>query len=154
MMLVYSSVSCQETKLSYYDSTGIMPAFRYYSAEGTLFTPDNLNKNHKTVFIYYENGCPFCEKQAEIISACVQDFKATDFIFLTRDDTANMRSFKTSFKLANIESVKFLQDKERLYHRYYITYTTPSIHIYDKIRKLILFRQAVLNKAELLKYIE
>lgn len=154
LMLLSATASSQESKLSYYDSTGTMPAFRYYSPAGTLFTPDNLNKDHKTMIIYYENGCPFCEKQAQIIAACIHDFKATDVIFLTRDDTANIRSFETSFKLANIESVKFLQDKERLYHHYYITQTTPSIHIYNKNRKLILFRQAVLSKAELMKYIE
>ena len=154
LSFVSTVVSGQVTRQSYYDSTATMPPFRFYLPDGTLFTPGNLNKDHKTVMIYFKNECPYCEDQAEIISKNIIDFNAVDFIFITKEDTSAIRSFSARYKLENNDRVKFLQDKERLYYRYYIAHSTPSIHIYDNNKRLIIFKEGVLGREELLKYIQ
>lgn len=142
----------QNKKLSYSDSIGIMPSFRFYFPDGTVFTNDSISNTNVTVLIYITADCPYCAKEADLISNNINDFKSTDFIFIARSDTATIRSFAASHKLANNNSVKFMQDKEGFYHKLYIAGYTPSIHIYDKNKKLKLFQEGVLTKEEVLKY--
>jgi peroxiredoxin len=143
----------QTPKLSYYDSSKTMPPFLFYQSNGTWFSPENLNPKHSTVLIYFKTDCPFCEKEAELISKNLKDFKKADFVFITRADTADIRKFAILHKLENNKKIKFLQDKDKKYHSYYTARFTPSIHIYDKNKKLTLFKDGMLNKEELQKYI-
>jgi peroxiredoxin len=131
-----------------------MPSFRFYLPNGTVFTPDSLSNKNITVLIYFKPDCPFCENEAEIISKNINDFQSTDFVFITRYDTASIRYFAAIHKLDNNKKVKFVQDKEKLYYKFYIAHYTPSIHIYDENKKLKLFTQDMLTKDELLKYIQ
>lgn len=149
-----NSVFSQGKKLSYFDSTGTMPSFRFYQPNGALFTPDSLSLSNVTVFIYVKTDCPFCEKEAEMISKNISEFHSVDFIFITRADTSSIRQFAGKYKLGTCINVKFLQDKERVYYKYYTTSYTPSIHIYDRSKKLKLFTEGFTSKEELLKYIQ
>ncbi len=144
----------QKKKLSYCDSAGIMPVFKFYSTSGALFIPDSLSKNNSTILIYFKTDCPYCAKEADMISENINSFPSVDFIFLSREDTTSIKSFALLHKLENNKKVKFLQDKEKLYYRYYTARYTPSIHIYDKNKKLELFVENILNKDELIKYIQ
>jgi peroxiredoxin len=132
-----------------------MPSFRFYSPDGTVFTSDSLGNKNSTVIIYFKTDCPYCGKEADIISKNINDFPSTDFIFITRSsDTADVRSFVALHKLGSNKRVRFLQDKEKLYYKFYAASYTPSIHIYDKNKKLKLFAEGILIKEELLKYIQ
>ena len=103
--------------------------------------------------IYFKTDCPFCEKEAEVISKNMNEFQHTDFIFITRSDTADVRNFAVVHKLKNKTNVRFLQDKEKTYYKFYTASMTPSIHIYDRNKELKLFTEGFLSKDELLKYI-
>ena len=153
--LLFSSdrIFSQNSKRSYSDSLKIMPSFRFYSPDGTVFTSDSLGNKNSTVIIYFKTDCPYCGKEADIISNNINDFPTTDFVFITRSDTADVRDFVALHKLENNKRVRFLQDKEKLYYKFYTASYTPSIHIYDKNKKLKLFTEGILGKEELLKYI-
>ena len=144
----------QNRKLSYCDSAGIMPLFRFYLPSGALFIPDSLSNINTTVLIYFKTDCPYCEKEADMISKNINNFNSIDFIFLSREDSASIMNFAVTHNLEKNRRVKFLQDKEKLYHKYYIARYTPSIHIYDKNKKLKIFTENVLNQDELLKDIQ
>jgi peroxiredoxin len=144
----------QKNKLSYCDSVRIMPLFRFYLPSGALFVPDSLCNKNTTVLIYFKTNCPYCAKEADMISENINNFKSVDFIFLSREDTASIISFAKDHNLEKNHSVKFLQDKEKLYHKYYIARYTPSIHIYDKNKKLKIFVESVLSQEEMLKDIQ
>jgi len=154
--LLFSSGTafCQNKKLSYSDSAGVMPSFRFYLPDGTLFTPDSLNDKNNAVLIYIKTNCPFCEKEADMIARNTDEFQSIDFIFITRADTASIRQFSEDHKLEKNNRVKFLQDKERIYYKFYTASYTPSIHIYDRNKKLKLFTEGFLSKEELLKAVQ
>ena len=144
----------QGNKLSYYDSAGTMPLFRYYNTSGALFNPGSLNKKNTTVLIYFRTDCPYCAGEADMISQNINDFPSVDFIFLTREiDTASIKAFAENHKLENNQHVKFLLDKDKLYYTYYKAKYIPSIHIYDKNNKLKLFTQNVLSREEMSIYV-
>ncbi len=154
MFFLYNSAFSQGSKLSYCDSAGTMPSFRFYSPSGALFCPDSLNKKNTTVLIYFKTSCPYCAEEADMISKNIHDFPSVDFIFLTREkDTASIRNFAVTHKLENIQRVKFLQDKEKLYYTYYKANYIPSTHVYDKNNKLKLFTENVLSREELSIYV-
>ena len=130
-----------------------MPSFRFYQLNGYPFTPDSLLHKKLTVLIYIRTDCPFCEKEAEVISKNMNEFESINFIFITRSDSADVMQFAKAHKLENNSNVKFLQDKEKIYYKIFTASMTPSIHIYDRKRNLKLFTEGFLSKDELLKYI-
>ena len=150
----FGTAFCQNKKLSYSDSAGVMPSFRFYSTDGVLFTPDSLNKQNNSVLIYMKTDCPYCEKEAEMISKNISEFKSVDFIFISRADTSSIRQFAEKYKLEKIGNVRFLRDKEKIYYKFYTASYTPSIHIYDRNKKLKSFTEGFLSKDELLKAVQ
>ena len=153
-LLLSLNISYAQQKLSFYDSLGVMPAFRFYQLNGQIFTPDSLSKEKQIVLIYFIQDCPYCEEQAEIVLKHLNDFTDVEFIFISREDTAVIRNYAVIHMLAGKKQIRFVQDKERLYYKYYNASYTPSIHIYDKKLNLLLFNDGVLDDKQMLKYIK
>ncbi|MEI6488640.1 MAG: redoxin domain-containing protein [Bacteroidota bacterium] len=147
------NVYSQKTGLSEYDSLGTMPPFEYYTLSGEAFTPHDLSSTRKTVFIYFKNDCPYCQRQGSIIADHMADFASADFVFITRQDSALAQEYATAHHLQNLANVKLVLDKKRLYYSYCKAQYTPSIHIYDKHKKLIKFTEGVLKRDDLMNYL-
>ncbi len=148
-----TSAFSQKSVLSVYDSLGTMPPFVYYTLAGEQFTTHNLSAKRKTVFIYFKNDCPYCQKQGTIIADHIPEFTSTDFIFITRQDSTLAQEFATSHHLQNLTNVKFVMDKDKAYYSYCKAQYTPSIHIYSKHKKLIKFAEGVMKPEELRNYL-
>lgn len=144
----------QGSKLSYYDSLKTMPPFKYYLTNGTAYTPNNVSGKRTTMMIYFKNDCPYCQKEATIISNNIKELANIDFVFITRQDTSLIKTFAKENKLENISNVKFVEDKDKLYYTFCKALYTPSIHVYNKHKKLIEFTEGVMKKDEILKYNE
>ena len=155
-LLSFSSgnIYSQKNKLSMCDSTGTMPPFKYYYLDGTEFTSENISKKNTTIFIYFKNDCPYCNKEAAIVSENIEDLNSIDFIFISREDSTTIQNFAASHKLNDKANVKFLRDKDQVYYKYCTAQYTPSIHIYDKHKKLISYSQGTIKKEGLLKYVK
>jgi len=152
---LFLNTSYAQQKLSIYDSLGIMPEFRYYQLNGNVFAPDSLPQGKQIVMIYLKKDCPYCEEQIEMILSHSKDLSTdVEFILISKEDTAFIMDYAIKHKIAGNERIKFIQDKERLYYRYCKASYTPSIHIYNKKRKLVLFHEGVLDYKQLLEYIK
>ena len=152
--LLSLSTSYAQQKLSFYDSLGIMPPFRFYQLNSQVFTPDSLIQGKPAILIYFKQDCPYCEEQAKIVLKLLNEVNDIQFIFITKEDTTSIRSYAIKNKMADRLQVKFVQDKERAYNKYYNISYTPSIHIYDKNQKLLLFNDGVIDEKQILEYIK
>ena len=141
-------------KIIMYDSTGTMPPFIYYLLNGTAFTPNDISKNRNTVMIYFKNDCPYCNKEANIISDNITVFRSIDFIFISREDSTTINGFTVVHKLDKLTNVKFVQDKDKTYYNYCTAQYTPSIHVYNKHKRLILYTQGTMKKEHIEKFIK
>src|ERR1035437_6443770 len=121
LILSLNTVKAQQ-KLSVSDSLGIMPAFRFYQLNGTVFTSDSLAKNKQIMLIYIKKDCPYCEQQGEIVSKLMSVSPSVEFVFITKSDTGYIRDYSTKYKLAGNERVKFLKDNDLSYRQYYTAY--------------------------------
>ena len=154
LCLAALTTSYAQQQLSLYDSLRVMPAFRYYQLNGRVFVPDSLDDENQTVIVYFKKDCPFCERQAEIISNHLNNFPSNvEFLFIAKEDTDFINGFALKYKLGGSNKIKFLRDKERLYFQYCNPSYTPSIHIYSEKRKLIQFHEGVMTYKELLQQI-
>ena len=155
-LLIFSSgnIYSQKNKLSMYDSTETMPPFKYYYLDGTEFTPENISRKNNTIFIYFKNDCPYCNKEATIVSENIGDLNSIDFIFISREDSTTIQNFAVAHNLNDKANIKFLNDKDQVYYNYCTAQYTPSIHIYDKHKKLISYSQGTMKKEGLMKYIK
>ena len=104
--------------------------------------------------IYFKNDCPYCNKEANIISENSVDFNSIDFIFISREDSATVNGFVVAHKLDKLTNVLFVQDKDKSYYNYCTAQYTPSIHVYNKHKKLILYTQGTMKKEQIEKFIK
>lgn len=151
--LSFFATAQQSKKLSSYDSLKVMPPFQYYTTDGKLFTQSDLNKKKYSVFIYIKIGCSYCEDEVEIIKKNIDNYSHTQFYLISRADTSELKKLYSEKILRDYPQIKILCDKDKLYYTYTIAHYTPSIHIYNRKRKLLNFTDGLMNEDELLKYI-
>jgi len=151
----YDGAGAQESpKRINYDSLKVMPPFQYYTIEGNAFTQADLKKKKQTVFIFIKMGCPYCAEELEIIKKNISDFSNTQFYLVSRADSSELKKFYSDYALIMYPQINILWDKDRKYYKYTIARVTPSIHIYDNKKRLLIFSEGVMNKVELSKYID
>ncbi len=144
----------QKNKLSMFDSIREMPPFKYYLLDGSEFTPENIIKRRNTVMIYFKNDCPYCNKEASIISDNIRSFYSIQFVFISREDSATINGFAVAHELDNLANVAFVQDKDKTYYNYCTAQYTPSIHVYNNHKKLISYIQGTMKKEQIEKFIK
>ncbi len=139
--------------LSPYDSLGVMPTFRYYQLNNMVFTPDSLMHDKQIVMIYIKKGCQFCEQQGAIIGENLRRFKDVEFVFISKGDSVFIADYARRFNLSGLATVKFLQDNDHQYYKLCNASYTPSIHIYNKSGKMLLFHEGTLYRKALKKHL-
>ncbi len=153
LLSIYGTAQ-ESAKRINYDSLKVMPPFQYYTIDGNAFTQADLKKKKQTVFIFIKMGCPYCAEEIEIIKKNINDFSHTQFYLISRADSSELKKFYSDYALIMYPQINILWDKDRRYYKYTIARVTPSIHIYDKKKRLLIFSEGVMNKEELLKYID
>ncbi len=152
-MLAFTRLAAQQD-LSSWDSLRKMPPFTYFELDGRHFSPDELNKKQSTVIIYFNPDCDHCQKQAKVVTDNIDKFPNVLFVFVSRADSAAMKKFADDMEFSKYPQVKIVIDRDRLYHTFTRAHSTPSIHIYNRKKKLVIYSEGVMSKETLLQYLE
>jgi hypothetical protein len=153
--LACTPMKAQDTSYNHYDSLGILPPFKFYNLNGQVFTPDSLKKGyHRTVVIYFKTGCEYCLNEFKIIKHSMPDFPNTQFILISWEDAATLKTYDSLRQFKYFPQIKVLSDKDGVYRTYFNAHYTPSIHIYDEQLKLIQFHDGMINREKLLSFLK
>ena len=114
-----------------------IPNFLYKNSDGTIFGKANLKPNTKTIFLYFNTECEFCQEEAKQIKASLEQFKTIQLVFISIEKTAIIKNFATNNKLNSYDNVHFLCDERMDFSKSFDVTSLPTLVLYDENQQLI-----------------
>lgn len=115
----------------------ILPKFEYQNINGGFFTNVNLIENTSKLFVYYNSECEFCNEEAKMIKENITQFKNTQIIFISFEETEKIKHFATKHQLNTYDNITFLCDSKATFATTFDVKSLPCIVLYDKDNNLI-----------------
>lgn len=114
-----------------------IPNFEYENIKASKFTNTNLKANSSKLFIYYNSECDFCNEEAKMIKENITQFKNTQIIFISFEETEKIKQFATIHQLNSYDNVTFLCDSKATFATTFDVKSLPCLVLYDKDNYLI-----------------
>ena len=114
-----------------------IPKFDYQNIKGGVFSNANLKKDTPTLFVYFNSECEFCNEEAQMIQANIQQLAAFQLVFISFEKPALIKAFATKHQLNNYDNVTFLSDSKVSFATTFDVKSLPCLVLYDKNQKLI-----------------
>lgn len=110
-----------------------IPEFTVFKApDSTAFTRKDLNKRKSTVFIIFSPDCEHCQRETEMITQNIHEFKNTQIVMITYLPYEEMISFYKTYKIASYPQIVMARDTKFFFPVFFKVRNLPSIFIYDK----------------------
>ena len=110
-----------------------IPEFTVFKApDSTKFTREDLHKRKSTVFVIFSPDCEHCQRETEMITQNIHDFKNTQIVMITYLPYEEMISFYKTYKIVNYPQIVMARDTKFFFPVFFKVRNLPSIFVYDK----------------------
>lgn len=118
-----------------------LPKAQFYTADGKVFTTDQFAKGTKSLLMFFDATCEHCQKVAKEISSRSKEITGVQVYMVTQDEQRSINYFMDNFAkpLKELKNVTVLQDKDHVFIPLFQPKQYPSLYLYGKDRKLILY---------------
>ncbi|MFD0863639.1 TlpA family protein disulfide reductase [Sungkyunkwania multivorans] len=114
-----------------------IPAFSFYSLNDEKFTNDNLSIGSKTLFIYFNSECEFCQEEIAQINQNIDYFKGTQLIFISHENKSAIAIFADKYKALKGDNIHFLYDDKATFSTIFDAKSVPFALVYDSNKQLV-----------------
>lgn len=114
-----------------------IPKFEYENIKGGAFSNNNLKKDTPTLFVYFNSECEFCNEEAQMIQANIQQLSAFQLVFISFEKPNLIKAFAAKHQLNSYDNVTFLSDSKVSFATTFDVKSLPCLVLYDKNQKLI-----------------
>ncbi|EJG01345.1 peroxiredoxin family protein [Flavobacterium sp. F52] len=129
------------TKLNYkkevQNNIKVIPEFSYLNINGKDFTNEDLKKSIPALFIYFNSECEYCNEEAQMVNNNIGKFKDIQIVFISSENSNQIKEFAQKFKLNHYDNLHFLHDSKTTFASTFDVNTLPCLVLYDKDKKLI-----------------
>lgn len=101
------------------------------------FTNANLEKNQKTIFIYFGPDCGHCMYFTQRMTDSIDLLKNTRIVMVSSSPFSNIRKFYDDYKIADFPSISMARDAEYFFITYYSIRQYPAALIYNAKGKYV-----------------
>lgn len=133
---------CTTSAISYGQTPAqTVPGFQFYRFNKTAFTNNDLSKDKRLFFVFFDADCEHCQKAVTYIGEHYTDFKEAAIYLLTMDDEGKAGRFmeKYGVKLKDKKNVTLLNDKNAEFIYKFKPRKYPSMFLYSKEKQLIAY---------------
>lgn len=118
-----------------------VPAFKFFKFNKTAFTDKDLPENKLLFFIFFDPTCEHCKMAIQKINKYYSECKQTAIFLIAIESEESIRSFLNSYgpNLINKKNVLILRDPQNEFIGKFKPRKYPSIFLYSKKRKLLLY---------------
>jgi peroxiredoxin len=118
-----------------------LPKAQFYTSDGKVFTTDQFAKGTKSLLMFFDATCEHCQKVAKEISSRSKQVSGIQMYMITQDEQRSIDYFMENFAkpLKSLKNVTVLQDKDHVFIPLFQPKQYPSLYLYGKDRKLILY---------------
>lgn len=137
LILSYQIISKINYKKEVQQNIKTIPQFSYQNIEGEVFTNQNLKTETPAIFIYFNTECEYCNEEAQMIHENIKEFGNVQIIFISFEDTEQIKKFAQNHQLINYDNVYFLHDSKNTFTTAFDINSLPCLVLYDKNQNLI-----------------
>lgn len=110
-----------------------IPQFTLYKApDSTAFTRDDLHKKKNTIFIVFSPDCEHCQRETEMITRNMDQFKNTQFVMVTYLPYEEMIRFYHDYNISQYPQITMARDTRFFFPVFFKVTSLPAIFVYDK----------------------
>lgn len=131
-----------------------IPNFTFLTLNNEVFSEKELNKNIFKLFVYFNSDCDYCQSEATQISENIEQFKDTQFLFVSFEPIKDIKQFAKTYNLLDKENIIFLQDKEMIFEELFDAKSIPFMLLYSKDNQLIEKYKGATKIGNILKHIQ
>jgi len=99
--------------------------------DSTPFTNAHLEKNKKTIFIYFGPDCGHCINFTKKLTDSIDLLKNTKIVMVSSSPFSQIRKFYEEYKIADFPSISMARDAEYFFITYYNVRQFPAALIYN-----------------------
>lgn len=110
-----------------------IPEFTVYKApDSTAFSRKDLQKNKPVVFIIFSPDCEHCQRETEMLTKNINQFKGTQIVMITYLPYDEMIRFYHNYKIGTYPQITMARDAKFFFPVFFKVRNLPSIFVYDK----------------------
>ena len=147
----YNLVSTVIRKQQVAKNIKTIPNFKYKNTNGGFFEKANLSPNKKTVFLYFNTTCEFCQEETKQIKANLEKFKNVQLVFVSFEKPEIITKFAQNNQLNNYDFIYFLSDEQLDFSKTFDVSGLPTLVLYDQNQQLIEKLKGQIKTEQLLK---
>lgn len=109
-----------------------IPKFKIANiVDSSTFTNENLEKNKKTIFIYFGPDCGHCSVFAKKLVDSIDLLKNTQIVMVSSFEYSHIQKFYEDNKIATCPSITMGRDPNYFFVGYYGVTAFPAAYIYN-----------------------
>lgn len=118
-----------------------LPKAQFYKMDGKVFSTEMIPKDKKSLLMFFDATCDHCQKVAAAISKRSKELTGIQLYLLTQDEERSINYYMDNFAkpLKTMKNVMILQDKDHVFISLFHPKQYPSLYLYGKDKKLILY---------------
>ncbi|WP_442794790.1 peroxiredoxin family protein [Pelobium manganitolerans] len=118
-----------------------MPDFDFVNVKGGHTTQADLDKNKKTLIVFFDATCPHCQKASAFFNMHLKELSKVNVLFVTLDEQKSINMFMQQYAplIPNATNVKILRDTNYAFVPTFLPKRYPAIYVYDQKNQLQLY---------------
>jgi hypothetical protein len=131
----------------------IVPDFTFYKLDGTPFSTKQMIAGKASVFSFFDVTCSHCQTTMRFLAANYTDLKRASVYLVTLDRKDAVLKFISTYgkTLLNKDNVVILQDVNYEFIPKFQPIKYPSVFLYDKSNKLVIYERDEKKMGDVLK---
>jgi len=117
----------------------VIPDFTFYDLKDQPFSQNQITKNSKILFLFFDATCTHCQYETQLIGTHYKEFKNTAFYLVSMDVKPQIQKFMHTYgkQLEGKSNVTVLADVNRQFIQKFTPSQFPALYIYNKYKKLL-----------------
>jgi peroxiredoxin len=128
-------------KISAQSPAEIIPVFKLYKQDKSIFTNNNLSQDKMLFFVFFDATCDHCQHAFQYMNQHHREFDKAALYFITIDNPAITAIFLNKYgnNLKGKRNVTLLLDLNNEFIRKFKPRKYPSMFLYSTQKKLLLY---------------
>lgn len=120
---------------------GVIPSFSFIKLNKSAFSDKQVAAGKMVFFIFFDSDCEHCQRTMQYFSNHYKEIGKTEIYLVTLDDKGKIFPFLTRYapNFKDKKNITLLRDINNQFEKIFGPRKYPSVFLYGKDRKLLLY---------------
>lgn len=134
----------------------VIPSFSFVKLNKSTFTDKQVSAGKMVFFIFFDSDCEHCQRAMQYFNTHYKELEKTEIYLVTLDDKEKIFPFLAQYapNLKDKKNITLLRDTNNQFVKIFGPGKYPSVFLYGKDRKLVLYEDNEDTMFRFLKYVK